>query len=247
MNLHKGPSKEDIRVLFGPQCPDIRDSITHIQNAISKDPVGLGFLSHILDELPSLWPTITGAWPALKNVEGDSQLLALGQLFEQGSEDKLEASNLMMTPITVMRHVVDFWNLQNVATHPAFPPSSLSQAEMPRIVDAQGFCVGLLAAIAVACSRDTQEFQSVASNAIRLALCIGALVDLDEISSGSTVSLAVRWESVEDFHRLEEILNSNPEVSFPPCEKKKKIILIYTQGIHIMPHRHQKCHGHYSQ
>ncbi|KAJ5357675.1 CAZyme family CE10 [Penicillium brevicompactum] len=225
MNFHKGQPKEDLRVLFGPQCPDITDSIIHIRDAISKDPTGLGFLTNILDELPSLWPTIAGAWPALKNVEGESQLLALGRLFEHESEDRVEASNLMMTPITVMRHIVDFWNLQDVATHPAFPSSSLSETEMPRIVDTQGFCVGLLAAIAVACSRNTQEFQYVASNAIRLSLCIGALVDLDEILCGSTTSLAVRWESVEDFDHLEKILNNNTE-GYTSCYTDVKSVTI---------------------
>nr|A0A0B5KU17.1 RecName: Full=Non-reducing polyketide synthase mapC'; AltName: Full=Mycophenolic acid biosynthesis cluster protein C' [Penicillium brevicompactum]AJG44381.1 MpaC' [Penicillium brevicompactum] len=228
MNFHKGQPKEDLRVLFGPQCPDITDSITHIRDAISKDPTGLGFLTNILDELPSLWPTIAGAWPALKNVEGENQLLALGRLFEHESEVRVEASNLMMTPITVMRHVVDFWNLQDVATHPAFPSSSLSETEMPRIVDTQGFCVGLLAAIAVACSRNTQEFQYVASNAIRLSLCIGALVDLDEILCGSTTSLAVRWESVEDFNHLEKILNNNTEIpkGYTSCYTDVKSVTI---------------------
>lgn len=250
-------SERGLRLLFGPQYSEIEDSITHIRGAIFKDPTALGFLSEILDELPSLWPVITGAWPALDQVSGERQLAALGQLVEDGlsASCEVEASNLILTPVTVMRHIVDFWNLQHVATHPALPSSSSSSSSLaaaPRVVDAQGFCVGILAAIAVACSRDTREFQAVASNAIRLAVCIGALVDLDEIVSGNATSMAVRWESLEDYDHLERILTQDHNVSFSPWKKEKKKKrkekerkkLIDTKDLHFLPYRRQQRHHH---
>ncbi|KAI2700986.1 transcriptional regulator family: Helix-turn-helix [Penicillium roqueforti] len=213
MSLNTEHSKGDLRLLFGPQCSEIEDSIAHIRDAVYKDSAGLGFLSDILDELPSLWPVITSAWPALRKVQGEKQLAALGRRFENGSPDsEAEPSSLIMTPVTVMKHLVDFWNLQNVATHPAFPSSPLSRTTAPRIIDSQGFCVGILAAIAVACSQDTREFQSLASNAIRLAVCIGALVDFDEIVSGKAKSIAVRWETPADHDYLEQTLTKSPNV-----------------------------------
>jgi Starter unit:ACP transacylase in aflatoxin biosynthesis len=206
---------EGLCVLFGPQCSDIEESICHIRDAISKSPTELKFLSEVVDELPSLWTVITGAWPALDRVEGQRQLDALGQLLRGGLTANFvkDGSNLILTPITVMRHIVDFWNLQVIATHPAFPPSLSSRAARPKIIDTQGFCVGILAAIAVASSQNTHEFQIVASNAIRLAICIGALVDLDEIESGNATSMAVRWEALEDYDKVEKILTQCSEVS----------------------------------
>ncbi|KAL5358190.1 putative polyketide synthase [Aspergillus floccosus] len=65
----------------------------------------------------------------------------------------------------------------------------------------------------VACSRDAREFQELASNAIRLAVCIGALVDLDEITSGGATSVAIRWESQESYERLRKILIQEPNVN----------------------------------
>lgn len=153
---------------------------------------------------------------------GEKQLVVLGRRFENGSPDsEAEPSSLIMTPVTVMKHLVDFWNLQNVATHPAFPSSPLSRTTAPRIIDSQGFCVGILAAIAVACSQDTREFQSLASNAIRLAVCIGALVDFDEIVSGKAKSIAVRWETPADHDYLEQTLTKSPNVSFSSWKEKE--------------------------
>lgn len=208
-------SEVGLRLLFGPQCSEIEDSITHIRDAVLKDPTALGFLSELIDQLPSLWPVITDAWPALDQLSGEKQLAALGQLFEDrlSSSCKLEASNLILTPVTVMRHIVDFWTLQHVARHPVLPSLS-SQTAALRVIDTQGFCVGILAAIAVACSRNICEFQAMASNAIRLAVCIGALVDLDEIVSGNTTSMAVQWESLQDYDHLERMLKQDPSVSF---------------------------------
>ncbi|GFF55249.1 conidial yellow pigment biosynthesis polyketide synthase [Aspergillus udagawae] len=205
-----------LRLLFGPQCTEIGDQITRIRDAIEKYPSGLQFLREILDELPSLWPVISEAWPALDQVPGESGLAALAQLVnnELPASPLSERLNIILTPLTVMAHIAEFWNLQHVAAHPAFPPQSsvTSPAAVPTIIDTQGFCVGILAAIVVACSRDAREFQAVASNAIRLAVCIGALVDLDEMVSGEATSMAIRWESQESYDHLQHILTQDPNV-----------------------------------
>jgi hypothetical protein len=176
-------------------------------------------MSKLLVELPSLWPVMTEAWPALSKLSGEKQLVTLYQNFEEGliDESETEASNLLLTPLTVMRHLVDFWSLKDVSTHPAFPSlvSSPPKAADRKIIDSQGFCVGFLAATVVACSRDTREFQTIASNAIRLAVCIGALVDLDEFTSGSATSMAVRCESMQDYDFLDRVLTQIPNVSYP--------------------------------
>ncbi|KAH0593194.1 Polyketide synthase [Metarhizium humberi] len=206
-------SEGGLRLLFGPQCSEIENSITHIRDAIIKNPTALGFLSEILNELPSIWPAITCAWPVLDQVSGEKQLAILGQLVEDGlsANNEVEATNLILTPVTVMSHIIDFWNLQHVATHSALPPSS-SQDATHKVIDAQGFCVGILAAITVSCSRDIREFQALACNAIRLAVCIGALVDLDLIVSGNATSMAVRWESLQNYDHLERVLTQYPNV-----------------------------------
>ncbi|KAF7586587.1 hypothetical protein BBP40_008644 [Aspergillus hancockii] len=198
-----------LRLLFGPQCSEIGESIGYIRSAILNDPA-LEFLRKVLDELPSLWPVITSAWPGLEGESGETQLIALNQLVQSGlPAASVEATNLILTPVTVMRHIVEFWNLQKVAKHPAFPSS---RPRARRVIDTQGFCVGILAAITVACSRSTGEFQAISSNAIRLAVCIGALVDLDGTIAHDFASIALRWETQIDYERLEQILANDPNV-----------------------------------
>ncbi|KAJ5747634.1 uncharacterized protein N7511_009330 [Penicillium nucicola] len=204
------------RVLFGPQCTEIGEQLTRIRDALQKYPSELNFLHEIVNELPSLWPVITGACPALESLPGERDLISLAQSMNKESPAGPvgEPSNIILTPLTVMAHISEFWQLQNVATHPAFQSgsSTASSAALPRIIDAQGFCVGFLAAGVIASSRDAREFQSVASNAIRLAVCIGALVDLDEMVSGEATSMAIRWESEEMYAYLQQILNQDPTV-----------------------------------
>ncbi|KAL4811694.1 putative polyketide synthase [Aspergillus spinulosporus] len=206
-----------IRLLFGPQYTDWGDPVARIRDALEKYPSGLQFFFEILDELPSLWAIMTDAWPALDRIPGERGLTALSQIInnEISASHMNERSNIILTPLTVMAHLAEFWGLQDVAAHPAFPPESSAKyppTAVPRIIDTQGFCVGILAAIVVACSRDSHEFRMVASSAIRLAVCIGALVDLDETAFGNATSMAVRWESQDGYDRLQKVLVQDPTV-----------------------------------
>lgn len=117
------------------------------------------------------------------------------------------AMNVFMTPLTVIRQIIDVWK---------FKEESQNRC---RIVDAQGFCVGFLAAVAVASSNDSNEFEDIASTMIRLAVCIGAAVDLDGILHGPTRSVALRWKSDSEKEQLDRVLGSSSTVrniSTPP-------------------------------
>jgi hypothetical protein len=57
----------------------------------------------------------------------------------------------------------------------------------------------------------------LASKAVRLALCIGALVDLDAINYSNGLdcasAIAVRWKSIAHLQHLEHTLKLYPKVS----------------------------------
>lgn len=203
--------KSAVCLLFGPQCDNLDESILHIRRAIKEDKT-LEFLADILTELPSLWPLFTEANPALAQLSGNAQLTALNDMVQGKLPTRpAQATNILLTPLTVIQQLVDFLKLRGSANHPAFGSSSL-EGEV-RITDAQGFCVGTLAAIAVASSRNESEFRTIAAKVTRLAVYVGAVVDLDQLLSGSSFSLAIRWRSPVQYVKLQQFLSNNPSVS----------------------------------
>lgn len=202
----------EICLLFESQCDNLDESVLHIRRAIKEDET-LAFLIDILAELPSLWSLYTEADPELSQISGDRQLAALNEVVQgQLPSSAVKATNLLLTPVTVIRQLVDFMKLAGSTIHPAFGSSS-SVKPGTNITDVQGFCVGILSAIAVATSRNEGEFQNIASKVIRLAVYVGAVVDLDERLSGSHSSLAIRWRSPIQYVKLQQFLNENSAVS----------------------------------
>ncbi|PKX88487.1 polyketide synthase [Aspergillus novofumigatus IBT 16806] len=188
----------DVGILFGPQSSDMDEALSCIRSYVLEQPA-VRYLVDLVLELPSLWPEIKNAWPALSQVPGEEQLVALGRFFNGGpfpASD--EAMNVITTPVTVIRHIVEFYKVKE--TMKGF------QAR-----DVQGFCVGFLAATAVAASCDETAFRALVSKIIRLAVCIGGLVDLDELAVHRARSMAVRWDGEEDYDRLEQVLAAHPE------------------------------------
>lgn len=184
-------------VLFGPQSSEIDESLSYIRRSVEETP-SLAFLHSVLKELPSLWTVIEEAWPSVSQVPGASQLSVLAERVEGSVAEN--ATNVLMTPLTVVRQIIDAWKFKEKAEHGY------------KIVDAQGFCVGFLAAVAVACSESPSEFEQIASAMVRLAVCIGAAVDLDAALNGGTRSVAVRWKSASENEQLDRVLASSSTV-----------------------------------
>ncbi|ORY16986.1 hypothetical protein BCR34DRAFT_556379 [Clohesyomyces aquaticus] len=192
-------------VLFGPQGSISAEKANEIRQFIQNTD-SLDFLSKSIAELPDLWTVIVDARPDLEKISGQRQLHELARFFR--SELPLpfgeHVNNLILSPLTVVFQVVEFWKL----THGVNYPSSAGR----QFQDVQGLCIGFLTAAAVSCSGSEKEFQTLASKAIRLALCIGATVDLDSTNTsrslGDTRAVAVRWKSAVQFEHLNNTIAS---------------------------------------
>jgi len=80
----------------------------------------------------------------------------------------------------------------------------------------QGFCTGFLAATALACSKDEEEINVLGAVALRLAVCIGACVDLDSRfakPSKTRGCVATRWKTELGRNDVDQVLRSYPDVS----------------------------------
>jgi hypothetical protein len=196
-------SQEAISVLFGPQGAVKTKSLLQIRKFLQENS-DLDFLSRTLSELPALWPAILEAWPDLDKVPARKRLNELCQFFQGGPALTFlgPTDNIILSPLTVISNIVDFWKL----THGVENRTSIESQWQ----DVQGFCLGFLAATAVSCSRNEAQFQALASKAVRLAVCMGALVDLDALNTSDGLNIAsaiaVRWKSNAHLQHLQHTM-----------------------------------------
>jgi hypothetical protein len=192
----QSPSSEQqppVTVFFGPVYPELTESSLRIQQYLCEKG-SAGWLDDTLEGLPSVWEDIVRQWPALKKVSGESQLRQLTQYLRRKSSLPVKDTlNFLLIPVTVLRHIMEFQKLKD-------------ERKDLEIRDVQGFCVGVLAAITACWEHDDAEFPKVVSMVLRLAVCIGALVDLDELNGPPSQSMAVRWKTKCEHRQLGEVL-----------------------------------------
>lgn len=202
-------------LLFGPQSTHFTEErLLELRESIVGN-TSLIFLVDAIRELPSLWPTLQQACAHLNKVPGAEQLNQLCRFFEVGTLPNVTGlNNILLAPLTVISQIVEFLRLDEEAVGTAFP--NLFE-EDSGLGDVQGFCVGFLVAAAVACSRDRTEFQHNSAIALRLAVCIGSIVDRDEgiflNQLDRSCSFAVRWKTELEQAHFESTLSSYPSVS----------------------------------
>lgn len=216
-------------LLFGPVAPrPTQTYLSALQTALLETP-DLKFLVDVIHDLASIWPTLEKAYSELSTIPGVQQLDQLKLLTTSSTFSNVETlSNVVLAPLTVISQVVEFWHLRRKAGKATFPGTD----------NVQGFCVGFLTAAALASSRDEVEFQRFASAAIHLAVCIGAIIELNEGSLNDPLdrssSVAVRWKSDLAKEAFERTLKEYPDVSWLTsciCWAPGSI-LIFMMGFH---------------
>ena len=171
------------------------------------------FLTETLTSLPSLWSSLEERYDLLKFADSE-KLQKLGD-FAAGKSvpDPKTFSNIHWAALTVIDHVIDFVG----KTADVDKGTSTGEAlRLPSIHAVQGFCIGFLSAAAVSSSLDWAEFERNASNSLRLAVCIGAVIDVEDQmrnSTGRSTALSVRWKTDFDMAYLEACLDIVPDVS----------------------------------
>ena len=107
----------------------------------------------------------------LSQADALARLETLAGLVQGSGASELQAltSNVQLTPLSVVLYMIEWLSI------------SLSEATL-----AQGFCIGFLSA-AVAATATQRDFEHYTENAIRLAACIGLVID-EEGASNATLT-----------------------------------------------------------
>lgn len=190
-------------LLFGPQLPRLVHSRMSDVRTTILEHSHLRFLAPIINELPSIWnEAIVPSCPRLASHSGEQQLRHLVTFLETGTVPPLSkrANNIILAPLTVIAQIVEYIRLG-------------------RRGPVQGFCIGFLAAAAVACARTKKDLEQSVGTAIRLAVCIGAIIDMEEEvetePQASYSSYSVQWKSRFEKQQLDATLDSFPQVNPP--------------------------------
>jgi hypothetical protein len=202
-------------VVFGPQTSHpTADQLERIRSTLLSNEHLQSFAAAI-EDLGSFWGSLIEADPNLAQLPGSDALRTLRTWLDQGAFPPASSKplpNTVLTPLTVIIHVVEYFDSLEVQ---ALGCSHSEVLESVTDAGIQGFCSGLLTAVAVACSSTESKLVRLASVSLRLAVVIGAYVDLDGFSrkaEGDAACLAIRWSDSEQENLIRNSLKSMPEV-----------------------------------
>jgi len=198
-------------IVFGPQTNwPTADYLAQLRSMLLSDSRLHSFVDAIKG-LPSLWKDLVANDPRLQGISGGDSLNQLVAWLVDGEFRGIITTppNVLSMPFTVIIHMAQWFHyLDNNSSGAGFN----QLLESARTGGVQGFCIGLLSAVAVATSQYEEHIGTYAGVALRLATCVGAYIDLDRLECDTTV-LAVRWTSPETHNRLVAVLKEFPNVS----------------------------------
>lgn len=201
---------------FGPQepCPNT-STMQRLRHVLQDDPALLD-MQQCIQDLPVSWNVLVEQDERLGALPGAANVAALKSwLLDSNSHEKADATaNQITMPLTVIMHLVQYRQYLQQFSQTTY--SSIMQNVTHGGV--QGFCTGLISAHAVATMKSAKDFGACSSSAIRLALCIGAHVDLESLKNGQqVVSAIVRWSGDDGGKQVEATLARYTDVSQPTC------------------------------
>ena len=203
-------------IIFGPHTDfPVGESLEELRQELNSVP-RLSALSHAVSDLPRFWNSLVDFDTELRQIPGVSYLGQLGEWLRDGGclpHNQSDAPNHYGLAVTILLQISQyscFLNHLGKDSHPRV----LRSVESGGI---QGFCSGFLNAIAIASSETEVELGSAAAVALRLAVCIGAYVDLDGIYSQKPEKyscVVIRWKKTSSDGKAEvaSMIESFPNV-----------------------------------
>ena len=203
-------------IAFGALAPwPASDRLDQLRNILQQqrclEPIVKAF-----QELPLLWRALSTQDPSLNSIAGEAAADQLAQWMTKAGvapiiEDK---GNITRMPLTTTAQIADYISFLRQGEEPLRHESVMKSVAAGGGV--QGFCIGLLSALAVASGKTEDDVGKLAADSVRLAFCVGAYVDLDRHRNGgdsNASTLAVRWKSPTTLEEIQGLLSRHPDVS----------------------------------
>ena len=204
-------------VIFGPQrnLPH-PGGLSRLRLVTISEPK----LVAAIRDLPSLWHALVQSVPELHRVPGLRLFQELKAWIDHGRPlpPSQAFSNVLLTPLSVIADIANYLYCLRVFSADQENSHATILESVREYGGVQGLCTGLLPAIAVACSKEPDEIGELGAIALRLAVCVGAIVDLEGafcVPPDEACCLSVRSRSGDESEML-KILQGFPEVSLCP-------------------------------
>ena len=196
--------------VFGPQSKEPKADYLHLLRGYLCDKRELAPFVQVIRKLPDLWSSYSKHNPDLSPLSHCPQdLLSLSDWIETGTTSFISksTSGVLCLPLLVIIQVAQYFRY--------LQESQIKHIDLILAVQngagIQGYCTGLLTAVAVACSADEIELVHHCCRALRLAVGVGAYSDLaigGESDEFATIVVRLKYEE-----QAEEILRDFPRVS----------------------------------
>ncbi|GLA17560.1 type I Iterative Polyketide synthase (PKS) [Aspergillus niger] len=191
-------------LLFGPQALSFSTTTFADIHARVVQNSENAWIKQTITSLPGLWDALVKEFPQYGALEGKQLLRDLDRWFETGTMEHAEPHlpNILLSPMVVITQLTEYVDYLKTMPHAA-----------DQQTETVGFCTGLLTALAASLASDIKGIRQYGAIAIKLAMIIGAVVDVQDITSpnGPSKSLAVAWDSAETQDRLNQIIDQSPE------------------------------------
>ncbi|KAL9604332.1 MAG: hypothetical protein Q9179_001888, partial [Wetmoreana sp. 5 TL-2023] len=201
-------------VAFGAVAPwPGTDRLDEIRNALHQHATLEPAIAAI-EELPSLWKVLSKQDPRLSCVAGGAAADQLAQWIGAAGVAQLvqDKGNVTRMPLTIMTQIAQYIGYLRQCDEPLDHKSIIESAAAGG--GFQGFCIGLLSALAVASGKTEDDVGIFAAASMRLAFCVSAYVDLDRHCIGDDCqvsNLAVRWKAPTTLEDIQSLLSKHPD------------------------------------
>jgi hypothetical protein len=200
---------------FGSLTPlPSRELILQLQETFRQKSSLLRPLVEAISDLDLIWTKLAEQHSSFNTIDGGAAIRSLQGILSGtvANDIRDEKRNIVIVPITVLTHIVLYLNFiehSGVADHKSVLENVAAGGGV------QGLCVGLLSAQAVSSATTVEDIVALSCTSLRLAFCIGACVDADQISSEGDVksaTFAIRWKAPTTLEDVQKLLQSYPNV-----------------------------------
>lgn len=185
-----------------------------------------------LKRLPAFWDTLASTDGSLLGIAGRASADRLAEWITSGeglSGEDTPPSAIAM-PMTIIAHLCQYNDYIQRGEEDGLS-HGLLLGHVAQKGGVQGFCAGLLSALAIAGAADTHTIGQCGALAVSLAFAVGANVDLDMLTSGETKCLAVRWKTSAGLEELDDVIEKYDETYISAVRDAHDATLTVPQGI----------------
>ncbi|KAI9705668.1 MAG: Type I Iterative PKS [Bogoriella megaspora] len=225
---------------FGAQTtwPTVNQA-TFVRNSLLRS-LFLRPLVHATHELHLFWQDLVSHNALLQRAPGPAAIRTLQRWLteegvlvhapEKGDGMASSAPNVLSTPLTVLIHISLY--TQYLHDHAAEGLTHENLLRNLKYGGAQGLCAGILSAFVCASSKDEVALGDNAATALRLALALGAQVDVDGLMGGDGMKHSchvLRWKSDSEKQSCDEVLESYRQVAYESVRYDHNSITVTVQ------------------